>query len=168
MGEVGHPQVREAGVGLVAAGRTAGPNCSCSERSTADRDRVGKAPRGPLVSGPRRSGSWLARHAACGGEPLCSPKSTVGAGGRSNEAVLPWHAGSSCLVRLHCRWFGRRARSMAQPTRLSRRPLSRPFRLFIGAILKRSSGSWRSIANASNGRRPSLHGSPGERPQSAP
>ena len=27
MGEIGHPQVREAGVGLVAAGRTAGPNC---------------------------------------------------------------------------------------------------------------------------------------------
>ena len=27
MGEVGHSQVREAGVGVVAAGRTAGPNC---------------------------------------------------------------------------------------------------------------------------------------------
>jgi hypothetical protein len=27
MGEVGHPQLREAGVGLIAAGRTAGPNC---------------------------------------------------------------------------------------------------------------------------------------------
>ena len=27
MGEVSHPQVRESGVGLVTAGRTAGPNC---------------------------------------------------------------------------------------------------------------------------------------------